>query len=255
MIVDTHTHLYLKDFEADIDLVIQRSIDLNIKKFFLPAIDSTHTKSMLSLKNRYPDLMHLMAGLHPCSVKDNYIDELNHVKDILDSEKITAIGEIGIDLYWDKSTLKTQKIVFKNQINLAKKYDLPIVIHCRDAFDEIFEILELENHEKLRGIFHCFSGSYEQAIKAISFNMKLGIGGVATFKNGRIDTFLNKIPLNNIVLETDSPYLAPAPYRGKRNESSYLSIIIKKLSEIYNISENNISEITTNNAFEIFKKL
>jgi len=259
MITDTHTHLYLRDFESDIDLVIQRSLDLGIKNFFLPAIDSSHIKSMLSLKKRYPDLMHLMAGLHPCSVKENYIDELNHVKAILenqiDNQKITAIGEIGIDLYWDKSTLETQKIAFRNQIRLAKKYDLPIVIHCREAFDEIFEVLEMENHDKLRGIFHCFSGTYEQALKAISFNMKLGIGGIITFKNGKIDTFLNKISINNIVLETDSPYLAPDPYRGKRNESSYLPIIIKKLSDIYNISENEVSEVTTSNAFDIFKVL
>ena len=253
MVIDTHTHLYLKEFAADIDDVINRAKNLKINNFFLPAIDSSYTESMIALKNAYPDIMHLMAGLHPCSVKDNYLEELSHVENVLKNHAIVAIGEIGIDLYWDKSTLNIQKKVFASQIRLAKDLNLPIVIHCRNAFDEIFEVLEKEKSENLRGIFHCFSGNYEQALKAISFNMKLGIGGVVTFKNGKIDKFLKKIPLDNLVLETDSPYLAPPPFRGKRNESSYLSIIIDKLTEVYEIPAKKIIEITSTNAIELFK--
>ena len=253
MVIDTHTHLYLKEFAADIDDVINRAKNLKINNFFLPAIDSSYTESMIALKNAYPDIMHLMAGLHPCSVKDNYLEELSHVENVLKNHAIVAIGEIGIDLYWDKSTLNIQKKAFAFQIRLAKDLNLPIVIHCRNAFDEIFEVLEKEKSENLRGIFHCFSGNYEQALKAISFNMKLGIGGVVTFKNGKIDKFLKKIPLDNLVLETDSPYLAPPPFRGKRNESSYLSIIIDKLTEVYEIPAKKIIEITSTNAIELFK--
>ncbi|MDB3937165.1 TatD family hydrolase [Flavobacteriaceae bacterium] len=253
MVIDTHTHLYLKEFAADIDDVINRAKNLKINNFFLPAIDSSYTESMIALKNAYPEIMHLMAGLHPCSVKDNYLEELSHVENVLKNHAIVAIGEIGIDLYWDKSTLNIQKKAFASQIRLAKDLNLPIVIHCRNAFDEIFEVLEKEKSENLRGIFHCFSGNYEQALKAISFNMKLGIGGVVTFKNGKIDKFLKKIPLDNLVLETDSPYLAPPPFRGKRNESSYLSIIIDKLTEVYEIPAEKIIEITSTNAIELFK--
>ena len=253
MVIDTHTHLYLKEFAADIDDVINRAKNLKINNFFLPAIDSSYTESMIALKNAYPDIMHLMAGLHPCSVKDNYLEELSHVENVLKNHAIVAIGEIGIDLYWDKSTLNIQKKAFASQIRLAKDLNLPIVIHCRNAFDEIFEVLEKEKSENLRGIFHCFSGNYEQALKAISFNMKLGIGGVVTFKNGKIDKFLKEIPLDNLVLETDSPYLAPPPFRGKRNESSYLSIIIDKLTEVYEIPAEKIIEITSSNAIELFK--
>ena len=253
MITDTHTHLYLKEFAGDIDAVIERALDLKINNFFLPAIDSSHTESMIALKNAYPEIMHLMAGLHPCSVKGNYLDELSHVEKVLQNQFIVAIGEIGIDLYWDKSTLDIQKKAFAFQIKLAKRLNLPIVIHCRNAFDEIFEVLEKEKSENLRGIFHCFSGTYEHALKAISYNMKLGIGGVVTFKNGKIDKFLKNISLENLVLETDSPYLSPVPFRGKRNESSYITLIIKKLSEIYNLPEKKIIEITTLNTFDIFK--
>jgi TatD DNase family protein len=208
---------------------------------------------MIALKNAYPEIMHLMAGLHPCSVKDNYLDELSHVEKVLENHPIVAIGEIGIDLYWDKSTLNIQKKAFVSQIRLAKNLNLPIVIHCRNAFDEIFEVLEKEKSEKLRGIFHCFSGNYEQALKAISFNMKLGIGGVVTFKNGKIDQFLSKIDLSHIVLETDAPYLSPVPHRGKRNESAYLLNVLDKVAGIYGMNKKDIAEITTNNALDIFK--
>ena len=225
-IIDTHTHLYLKQFKEDIDSVINRSKDIGDKKFIFPAIDSSHFDSMHSLKNKYPDNIYLMSGLHPTDVKENYKNELDFVVDSLKTHDYVAIGEIGIDLYWDKSFLNEQQEAFEFQIRLAIKHDLPIVIHCRDAFDEIFEILDKENCPKLRGVFHCFTGTLEQAKRAIDLDFVLGIGGVVTFKNGGIDKFLNQIDLKHIVLETDSPYLAPVPFRGKRNESSYIIYVL-----------------------------
>jgi len=253
MLTDTHTHLYSEAFKDDRNEIINRAIEKGIQRFFIPAIDSSYTKAMYDLEKEFPSSVFLMMGLHPTSVKENYEDELRHVEEQFQKRKFFAVGEIGIDLYWDKETLPIQQLAFRRQIQLAKKYKLPIVIHCRDAFDEIFEVLENENDENLFGIFHCFTGDLDQAKRAISYNMKLGIGGVVTFKNGKIDTFLNQIPLEHIVLETDSPYLAPAPYRGKRNESSYLTLISKKLSELYQVSEEEIARITTDNSKAIFK--
>ena len=253
MMTDTHTHLYSDAFFDDRADMMQRAFDAGVTRFFIPAIDSGFTESMYDLEKEYPENVFLMMGLHPTSVKENYEEELVHVEEQFEKRNFFAVGEIGIDLYWDTSTLESQKKAFKRQIQLAKKYKLPIVIHCRDAFDEIFEVLETEKSEDLFGIFHCFTGDFQQAQRAISFNMKLGIGGVVTFKNGKIDTFLNQIPLKHIVLETDSPYLAPVPYRGKRNESSYLALICKKLSELYNISEAEVARITTENSKAVFK--
>ena len=252
MLTDTHTHLYSDAFDEDREAVMQRAKDAGIRRFFIPAIDSGYTHAMYDLESKYPEEVFLMMGLHPTSVKENYEEELLHVEQQFNLRSFCAVGEIGIDLYWDTSTLEIQKIAFKRQIQLAKKHKLPIVIHCRESFDEIFEVLETEKGKDLFGIFHCFTGTLDQANLAISFNMKLGIGGVATFKNGKIDTFLNQIDLKHIVLETDSPYLAPAPYRGKRNESSYLSVISKRLSEIYSVSEEEIARITTKNSQVIF---
>lgn len=252
IITDTHTHLYSEAFDEDRDTVIQNAIEQGIERFFIPSIDSSYTKSMLELEMQYPKNMFLMMGLHPTHVKENYKEELKHVELMLSKRHFYAIGEIGIDLYWDKTYLNEQQEAFKFQIHLAKKYGLPIVIHCRDSFDEIFEVLEEEKAEDLFGIFHCFTGTEEQAKRALSYNMKLGIGGVVTFKNGKIDTFLNKIDLNHIVLETDSPYLAPVPYRGKRNESVYLLQVLKKLSLIYGIDEKVIANITTQNSKDVF---
>ncbi len=252
IITDTHTHLYSNEFDADRDEMIQRAIDAGVSRFFIPAIDSSFTQSMYDLEKTYPSNVFLMMGLHPTHVKDNYLDELQHVEEELNRRKFVAIGEIGIDLYWDKSHLPEQQDVFRKQIQLAKRYKLPIVIHCREAFDEIFEILEEEKSAELFGVFHCFSGTYEQALQAISYNMKLGIGGVVTFKNGKIDQFLSQIDLKHIVLETDSPYLAPVPFRGKRNESSYLVNVVHKLSEIYNLTQEEIALITTENSKAIF---
>ena len=254
MITDTHTHLYSEAFDADRDDMMKRAMDLGVQRFFIPAIDSSYTENMLLLKKNYPDHVHLMMGLHPTSVKENYKEELKHVEEMLEQHNFCAIGEIGIDLYWDKSTLGIQQEAFKHQIRLAKTYKLPIVIHCRDAFDEIFEVLEEAKSDDLFGIFHCFTGTLEQAHQAISYNMKLGIGGVVTFKNGKIDQFLDQIELKHIVLETDSPYLSPVPYRGKRNESSYIVKVLEKLSDIYELPQEKIADITTENSKQVFKK-
>ncbi|AUC75141.1 TatD family hydrolase [Olleya sp. Bg11-27] len=252
IITDTHTHLYSDAFDEDRAEVMQRTLDAGVSRLFIPAIDSTYTASMLQLEKDYPKHVFLMMGLHPTHVKENYKEELEHVVKMLASHKFYAVGEIGIDLYWDKSTLAIQQDAFRQQIKLAKACKLPIVIHCREAFDEIFQILEEEKANDLHGIFHCFSGTLEQAHQAISYNMKLGIGGVATFKNGKIDQFLKAIDLKHIVLETDSPYLAPKPYRGKRNESSYILNVVEKLSEIYKVSEQKIADITTENSKAVF---
>lgn len=252
ILTDTHTHLYSEEFDQDRDEMIQRAIDAGVSRFFIPAIDAAATQSMYDLEQKYPNNVFLMMGLHPTYVKDNYLDELKHVESELSKRKFYAVGEIGIDLYWDKTHLKEQQTAFRTQIQWAKKYKLPIVIHCRDAFDEIFEILEEEKSDDLFGIFHCFTGTHEQALQAISYNMKLGIGGVVTFKNGKIDQFLNQIDLKHIVLETDSPYLAPIPFRGKRNESSYLLNVVSKLADIYDVSEEEIAAVTTQNSKDVF---
>ena len=252
ILTDTHTHLYSEEFNQDRKEMIQRAIDAGVSRFFIPAIDSTFTQAMYDLEKDYPQNIFLMTGLHHTHVKDNYLEELQLVENELAKRKFFALGEIGIDLYWDKTHLPQQQYAFRKQIQMAKHYKLPIVIHCRDAFDEIFEILEEEKSPDLFGIFHCFSGTYEQALQAISYNMKLGIGGVVTFKNGKIDQFLNQIDLKHIVLETDSPYLAPVPFRGKRNESRYLVNVVCKLSEIYNLPQDEIARITTENSKVIF---
>jgi TatD DNase family protein len=251
-ITDTHTHLYSDEFDQDRDEMMQRAIQAGVTRFFIPAIDSSSTQAMYDLEKNYPDNVFLMMGLHPTYVKENYLDELQHVEEELAKRKFFAIGEIGIDLYWDKTHLKEQQDAFRKQIQLAKKYKLPIVIHCREAFDEIFEILEEEKSNDLFGIFHCFSGTYQQALLAISYNMKLGIGGVVSFKNGKIDQFLSQIDIKHIVLETDSPYLAPVPFRGKRNESSYLVNILDKLVHIFGLSTEDIATETTKNSKAIF---
>jgi TatD DNase family protein len=251
-ITDTHTHLYSEEFDIDRNEMIQRAINNGVTRFFIPAIDSNYIQKMYALESDYPENVFLMMGLHPTYVKDNYLDELQIVEQELANRKFYAIGEIGIDLYWDKTHLKEQQIAFRRQIQWAKKYKLPIVIHCREAFDEIFEILEEEKSEDLFGIFHCFSGTYEQALQAISYNMKLGIGGVVTFKNGKIDQFINQIDLKHLVLETDSPYLAPIPFRGKRNESSYILNVVDKLASLYGLSSEQIALKTTENSKAIF---
>jgi TatD DNase family protein len=221
----------------------------------LPNIDSSTTNNMLQLCNKYPQHCFPMIGLHPCSVKkDNIEKEILHVEEMLNKNKFIAIGEIGLDLYWDKSSLSYQKVAFESQIKLAKKYQLPIVIHVRDSFNEAIEIVEKLNNENLSGVFHCFTGNIQEAERIINLqNFYLGIGGVVTFKNGGINKIINQISLDNIILETDSPYLTPTPFRGKRNESKYLVNIAQKMSEIYEIDINEIANKTSSNAINLFK--
>ena len=251
-IIDTHTHLYLNQYKEDVDIVIERAVKKGVDRFIFPAIDSSHLEEMHDLKKRYPENIYLMSGLHPVSVKENYKEELEIVFKSLSAHKYVAVGEIGIDLYWDKTFLKEQQEAFEIQIRLAVSNDLPIVIHCREGFNEIFEILDAEKCPKLRGVFHCFTGTLQQAQRAIDLGFLLGVGGVVTFKNGGIDKFINQIDIQNIVLETDAPYLSPAPFRGKRNESSYITYVLNKLSGLYEISEIEIADITTKNAIKIF---
>ena len=251
-LVDTHSHLYAEEFDLDSAKVVADAFRLGVESIYLPNVDSRSIERMLKLEAQYPNACFAMMGLHPCSVNLNYTEELSVVRSWLDRRKFVAIGEIGIDLYWDKTFIDQQKIAFKQQINWAIEFNLPIVIHCRDAFEEILEILE--SFEKLpKGIFHCFSGSAEQAQRILKLNsFKLGIGGVLTFKNSGLDKVIEQISIEHLVLETDSPYLAPVPHRGKRNESAYLFIIAKKLAEIKNLSLDEVASITSVNARSIF---
>ncbi len=253
ILTDTHTHLYSEQFNDDIDIVIQNCIDKGITRLFLPNIDSSSIEGMIKLGTNYPENCFPMMGLHPTSVGENYKEELATMEEWLNKQDFCAIGEIGIDLYWDKSFLKQQQDAFRIQINWAKDRNLPFVIHCRDAFDEIFEILDELNDDKMRGIFHCFTGTVEQAKHIINYgDFKIGIGGVVTFKNSGLDKVVEQLDLKHLVLETDSPYLAPTPFRGKRNESSYLLGIAEKVADIYSISINEVADITTANSKEIF---
>ena len=252
--IDTHTHLFASEFDNDIDIVIKNALDNGISKMLLPNIDSTTTTKMLQLCDRHPNNCYPMIGLHPCSVKkDNLEKEISHVEQMLSQNKFIAVGEIGLDLYWDKSTLDLQKIAFGSQIELAKKYKLPIAIHVRDSFDEAIEIVERLNDYNLSGVFHCFTGNLEEAQRIINLNnFYLGIGGVVTFKNGGINKIINQVSLDRIILETDSPYLSPTPFRGTRNESKYLLNIAHKMAELYNIDIEDIAKKTTKNAIDLF---
>ena len=252
--IDTHTHLFASEFDNDIDIVIKNALDNGISKMLLPNIDSTTTTKMLQLCDKYPNNCYPMVGLHPCSIKkDNLEKEISHVEQMLSQNKFIAVGEIGLDLYWDKSTLDLQKIAFESQIELAKKYKLPIAIHVRDSFDEAIEIVERLNDYNLSGVFHCFTGNLEEAQRIINLNnFYLGIGGVVTFKNGGINKIINQVSLDRIILETDSPYLSPTPFRGTRNESKYLLNIAHKMAELYNIDIEDIAKKTTKNAIDLF---
>ncbi|WGH27987.1 MAG: TatD family hydrolase [Candidatus Bostrichicola ureolyticus] len=254
-IIDTHAHLYDKKFSNDIDNVIKRGLKFGIKHFYIPSINNNTIKPMLELEKRYSNLCSSMIGLHPIYVHPKTINlELDIINNWLNKHYFVAIGEIGIDLHKNKQFLEEQKYAFSTQISWAKKKKLPIVIHSRKAFNEIFNILESEysNSTTIKGIFHCFSGTLEQANKIINFGMKLGIGGIITYNNNNIDNFLSKIPLESIVLETDAPYLTPEPYKGKRNEPFYLKFILNKISKIYGISDEKIAFITTKNVSDIF---
>ncbi len=250
--IDTHTHIYADEFNADRKEVIQRAMDAGVEKLYMPNIDHTSIDGMLEVEASHRGNCFAMMGLHPCSVKKDFEKELYIVEQWLSKRKFCAIGEMGIDLYWDKSFWEEQKEAFIIQVNWAKEFDLPIIIHCRESMNETLEILEPLVDETLKGIFHCFSGNADQAkrIKAMGFYM--GIGGVATFKNGGLDKVLPDVPLDKIVLETDSPYLAPVPHRGKRNEPSYLSVIAPRVAEYLHVSLEELQVTTTENAMKIF---
>lgn len=254
MLIDTHTHLYSEQFAEDREAMIQRAIEAGVEKFFLPNIDAASVQGMKELAVKYPLRCYPMMGLHPCSVNEKVEEELALVKKELDEAHYHAVGEIGIDLYWDKSFQAQQEMAFRQQIAWAKEKNLPIVIHCREAFDEILSILDEVNDDRLSGIFHCFTGTIEQAKHILNYgDFKLGIGGVVTFKNSGLDQVVAQLQLEELVLETDAPYLAPAPYRGKRNESAYLVKVAEKLADIYQISLTEVAEVTTKNALQIFQ--
>jgi TatD DNase family protein len=251
-IIDTHCHLYVEDFKADIALVLERAVAEGVHKFYLPAIDSSETDNMLDLEKKFPAQCIAMMGLHPCSVKENYRQELDLVQGWLGKRKFAAVGEIGLDFYWDKTFADAQYEAFRLQAEWAMQHQLPIVIHTRNAMQETINVVKEYTGKGLRGIFHCFSGSYESAVQIINAGFYLGIGGVITYKNAGLPEVLEKISLEHMVLETDAPYLTPVPFRGKRNESSYLKYIIAKLAEAKGVSAEEVAAITTANAQKIF---
>ena len=254
-LIDSHTHLYVEQFDVDREVVIERAFASGVEQFLIPAINSNYYQRMQALQQLWPERIHLMAGLHPNHVKEDYENELSIVETELDTKRYCAVGEIGIDLYWDQKFLKKQQVAFALQIEWAIDRDLPIVIHCREAFDEVFEILETFDSNQLKGIFHCFTGNLQQAQRVIDNNLLLGIGGVVTFKNGKIDQFLSEISLECLALETDAPYLAPSPHRGKRNESSYLGFVLERVSEIYKINPTEVARVTSANVQRVFTSI
>jgi len=254
MLIDTHSHLYLEEFDADRNEVMERAWEAGVHEVYLPNIDSSTIAAMLSMEADCPGRCFPMMGLHPSSVKENFRDELKVVERWLSERPFCAVGEIGLDLYWDKTFLEFQKEAFLIQVNWAKELELPIIIHSRESLDLIIQLLKSEKDERLRGIFHCFSGTHEQAQEIFKLGFHVGIGGVLTFKKSGLDETVKKIPLDRIVLETDSPYLAPTPHRGKRNESAYVKLIARQLSVIKEVEMEEVASVTTGNAKKIFKK-
>lgn len=253
-LVDTHTHLFAEQFDEDRNEMLQRAIDAGVTKFLLPNIDLESINAMHQMVEDYPGICYPMMGLHPCSVAENWEDQLAIIKANLEQNDYCAVGEIGLDLYWDQSTLDYQKAAFAQQIEWAKEMALPIVIHVRDAFEEAFEVVDQLNDDRLTGVFHCFTGTLEQAQHIIDYGgFKLGMGGVLTFKNAGLDKVVEQLDLEHLVLETDSPYLAPHPNRGKRNESSYITYVASKLAEVKGMEIEKVAEITTQNAMDLFK--
>ena len=251
-LIDTHAHIYLEEFDEDLHQVIENAEKEGVNKVLMPAIDSTTHSKMIKAANEFPKTCEAMMGLHPCSVKNNYKDELELAKDHLGKSGFVAIGEIGLDFYWDLTYKTEQYDTFHQQIEWALQYDLPIVIHSRNSIDECIQVVSEHQKGKLRGVFHCFSGNIAQAKKIIELDFYLGIGGVVTFKNSGLDKVMEQLTLDKIVLETDSPYLAPVPFRGKRNECSYLKYVVQKLEEIKKIDRKEIAVITTANAEKLF---
>jgi len=252
ILTDTHTHIYYEDDTALLAEKMDRCLANGVSRLFLPNVNVASMAMIDQMVARYPENCYAMAGLHPCDVKEDYDVVLQTIEANIASRKIYAIGEIGIDLYWDKSTLSLQQEAFRRQIGWAKRLGLPIVIHCREAFDPVFEILESEKDERLRGIFHCFTGTLAQAERAIALNFYLGIGGVLTYKKAGLDAVLAQLDPQHLVLETDAPYLAPVPFRGKPNESSYLIHIAQKVADIYQLSLEEVARLTTANSKKIF---
>ena len=250
--IDSHTHLYLENFVDDREEVVQNAINSGIKYMLLPAIDRSTFKDMKSLSTLYPENCIPMIGVHPTSVKGDFLEELKLVEEELEKGGYCAVGEIGIDLYWDQTYAEQQKEAFRHQLNLAKKYDLAVAIHTRDSFSDVYEILKEEQDGSLRGVFHCFTGTIEDANKIIELKFHMGIGGIVTFKNSGQDKVVKDIPMESIILETDSPFLTPTPHRGKRNESSYINIIADKIADIKDIDRDKVAEITTRNCFKLF---
>ena len=251
-LIDTHTHLYLQDFAQDIDDVIQRAETEGVSHFLLPAIDGEVHDDMFALEKKFPGQCLAMAGLHPCSVKENYTEELRAVQELLEKRKFIAIGETGLDFYWDKTFTREQYESLKMHAEWAIHYNLPLVLHTRDAMQETIDIIKLYNGRGLKGVFHCFSGTAENAREIIDQDFLLGIGGVVTYKKSGLAEMLERVPMKNIILETDAPYLTPVPFRGKRNESSYLTFIAKKIAEIKNVDAEKVAAQTTENAIRLF---
>ena len=252
-LIDTHTHLYLPEFDNDRDEIVQRAVDNNVVKLLMPNIDIHSVDAMIASENRYQGICHSMIGLHPTSVKEDYLYQLDLIEEKTNQHHFIAIGEIGIDLYWDKTFINEQITAFKRQILFSLKNDLPVVIHSRESFPAVFEVLKEFEGSGIRGVFHAFTGDISYAEKAIIMGFKLGIGGIVTFKNSGLDSVVKEVGIEHIILETDSPYLAPAPYRGKRNESSYISIINRKIAEIFNIENDEAASKTFANSVELFK--
>ena len=250
--IDTHCHLYSSEFENDINLVMDRAIFAGITKFYMPAIDSSFTESMNILEVKYPNHCFAMAGLHPCSVKEDYEEELDKIKVLLHNRKFCGIGETGLDFYWDKTFVQQQYAALEQQIELALQYELPLILHTRNATQETIDVIKKYAGTTLTGIFHCFGGTLQEAKQIINLNFSLGIGGVITYKNAGLAEVLKDVNMQHIVLETDAPYLSPVPKRGKRNESSYLTYIAEKLALVKEISIDEVKNITTSNAEKIF---
>lgn len=252
MYIDTHTHLYDEQFAADSDEMVQRAIDAGVTKMYMPNCDSTTIPGMMQLAEKWPSNCYPMMGLHPCYVKENYKDELAIVAEQLRNNKFLAIGEIGLDYYWDMTFEQQQIEAFEYQIDLALQYDLPIVIHSRESTQACIDVVKKKQDGRLRGIFHCFSGTMEEAEQIIALGFYLGIGGVVTFKKATLADIVKEVPMEHIVLETDAPYLAPVPYRGKRNESSYAAIVAQKIADLKAMPVEQVAGITTRNAEKIF---
>jgi TatD DNase family protein len=251
-LIDTHTHLYLPEFDADRDEVVSRAVSCGVTRMLMPNIDIKSVGSMLSLESRYPGICYPMIGLHPTSVKKDYVSQLDNLEELALQHKYYAIGEIGIDLYWDKKYLSEQIVAFRRQITYAIEHKLPVVVHSRESFPEVFSVLDEFTGKGLKGVLHAFTGNKMDAEKAVGMGFKLGIGGIVTFKNSGLDKVVKETGIENLILETDAPYLTPTPHRGKRNESSYICLIVQKLSEIYGIDTVEVASVTFANSMDLF---